>query len=67
MWGSPMWIDGKIYIGDENHKVTIFAHGRQKKVINSVDMDGPVYTTPVAANGVLYVSTKSKLYAIAME
>ena len=64
MWGSPLWVDGKIYIGDENRKVTIFAHGRQKKIINTVVMSGPVYTTPVVANGVLYISTKSKLYAI---
>ena len=27
-------------------------------------MGGSVYTTPVAANGVLYISTREKLYAI---
>ncbi|MCF7975874.1 MAG: PQQ-binding-like beta-propeller repeat protein [Phycisphaerae bacterium] len=64
MWGSPMWVDGKIYIGDENGKVTIFAHGKTKKIVNIVDMAEPLYATPVAANGVLYVATKSKLYAL---
>jgi outer membrane protein assembly factor BamB len=64
VWGSPMWADGKIYMGDENGKVTIFAHGKQKKIVNIVDMDEPLYATTVAANGVLYVVTKSKLYAI---
>lgn len=65
LWGSPMWVDGKIYIGDENRNVTIFAHGKEKKIVSVVSMGGPVYTTPVAANGVLYIATKSKLYAIA--
>ncbi|MCP4450261.1 MAG: PQQ-like beta-propeller repeat protein [Planctomycetes bacterium] len=64
MWSSPMWVDGKIYLGDENGKITIFAHGKQKKIVNIVDMDEPVYATPVAANGMLYVATKSKIYAI---
>jgi outer membrane protein assembly factor BamB len=65
MWGSPMLVDGKVYIGDENGHINIFAHGRQKEIVNIVDMDEPVYATPVAANGVLYVATKSKLYALA--
>jgi outer membrane protein assembly factor BamB len=64
MWSSPMWVDGKIYMGDENGKITIFAHGKEKKIVNVVDMDEPVYATPVAANGTLYVATKSKIYAI---
>lgn len=64
LWSSPMWVDGKIYIGDENRKITIFAHGRKKKIINTVNMFGSIYATPVAANGVLYIATKSKLYAI---
>ena len=58
-------LPGKVYIGDQNHKVTIFAHGKQKKIVNVVDIGGPVFTTPVAANGVLYIATKSKLYALA--
>jgi outer membrane protein assembly factor BamB len=64
IWASPMLVDGKIYIGDENKNVNIFEHGKQKKIINTVEMGEPVYTTPSAANGVLYISTKSKLYAI---
>ena len=37
---------------------------RKKKILNTMDMGGSVYTTPVAANGVLYISTREKLYAI---
>ena len=67
IWGSPMLVDGKVYIGAENRDLTIFAHGRTKRVINVMKFDENVYTTPTAANGVLYIATKSKLYAIANE
>lgn len=59
-----MWVDGKVYLGDENGKITIFAHGKAKNIVNIVDMEEPVYATPVAANGVLFIATKSKIYAI---
>jgi outer membrane protein assembly factor BamB len=64
IWGSPMLVDGKIYIGDENKNINIFSHGRDKEIVNIVKMGEAVYTTPVAANGVLYIVTKSKLYAL---
>jgi hypothetical protein len=67
IWGSPMLVDGKVYIGDENKNINIFAHGREKEIINTVNMGQPVYTTPIAANGVLYIATKSKLYALENE
>ena len=42
----------------------VFAAGKEKKILSTVDMGGSVYTTPVAANGVLFVTTREKLYAI---
>jgi outer membrane protein assembly factor BamB len=65
IWGSPSWIDGKIYIGDEDSDVFIFAAGKKKKQLGDpIEMGESVLSTPVAANGVLYIITKSKLYAI---
>lgn len=65
VWGSPLWADGKVYLGSENSEVVVFAHGKEKKVLAEVNMEEVVPSTPVVANGVLYVQTKSKLYAIA--
>jgi outer membrane protein assembly factor BamB len=62
--GSPYWVDGKVYVGTEDGDVVIFAHGRQKKVLGTVSMDEVVRSAPVAVDGVLYVATDSKLYAI---
>ena len=64
VWSSPYYVDGKVFMGDEDGHVVIFAAGKEKKVLNTIDMGGSVYTTPVAANGVLYISTREKLYAI---
>lgn len=38
--------------------------GKEKKVLAAVEMGAPVYSTPVVANGVLYVATQTHLYAI---
>ncbi len=65
MWSSTMVMDGKVYLGDEDGDVTVFQHGREKKVINEVNMGSSVYSTPITTNGVMYVMTRNNLYAIA--
>jgi hypothetical protein len=42
----------------------VLAADKTKKVISAIDLDSPMYTTPTAANGVLYVVTMRRLYAI---
>jgi hypothetical protein len=37
---------------------------KEKKVISSVELDGYVSGTAVAANGVLYITTRKSLYAV---
>ncbi len=65
MWSSTMVVDGKVYLGDEDGDVTVFQHGRDKKVINEVNMGSSVYSTPITANGVMYIMTRNNLYAVA--
>jgi outer membrane protein assembly factor BamB len=64
IWGSPYWVDGKVYIGDESGDILIFEHGKEKKLLTTIEMHHGVKSTPVAVNGVLYVMTETKLYAI---
>jgi outer membrane protein assembly factor BamB len=64
-WSSPYYADGKVYLGNDGDSVFVFAHGKQKKVLAQNEMGGHVRAAPVAANGVLYVMTENKLYAIA--
>jgi outer membrane protein assembly factor BamB len=64
IWSSPFWVDGKVYLGNEDGDMYIFAHGKEKKLLGQVAMDRPIKGTPVAVNGVLYVVTDTQLFAI---
>ncbi len=64
VWSSPYVVDGKVLLGDEDGKVVVFQVGREKRVLFEADMGSCVYTTPVAANGVLYITNREKLFAI---
>jgi outer membrane protein assembly factor BamB len=64
VWSGPLWADGKVYVATEDGTVVIFAHGTEKKLLNTVDMDDVIRSAPVFANGTLYVMTERTLYAI---
>ncbi|KAA5540050.1 PQQ-binding-like beta-propeller repeat protein [Roseiconus nitratireducens] len=67
-WGSPLITDGKVYVGDEDGDVAIFQFGPQyTEPMEEINMGSSVYSTPVAANGRIYISTKDKLFAIEKE
>jgi outer membrane protein assembly factor BamB len=65
MWGSPIIIDGRIYLGDEDGDVAVLQTGKEMKLIAEMNMGSSVYCTPVPANGVLYIANRNQLYAIA--
>ena len=67
VWGSPMVIDGKVYLGDEDGDVLIMQAGKQEKLIATVSMGSNVYSTPVPANGTLFVTNRNQLFAIAQK
>jgi outer membrane protein assembly factor BamB len=65
VWGSPLLVDGKIYLGDEDGDVVIMQEGKTLKVLSELNMGSSVYSSPVPANGVLYISNRNQLYALA--
>jgi len=64
IWASTLVADGKVYIGTRRRNFWVFAADRNKKVISSIKLDSPMHGSPVAANGVLYIATMKKLYAV---
>ncbi len=65
VWASPYSVDGKVYLGNDDGDVYIFAHGKEKKLLGKIEMGSLIRGPVVASNGVLYVMTSTHLYAIA--
>ena len=65
IWGSPMVIDGKVYLGDEDGDVTIIAADQTMKMVAENNMGSSVYSTAVPANGTLFLVNRNQLFAIA--
>ncbi len=78
-WGSPLIVEDKVYIGDEDGEVAIFRHSANKNIAmqevdgelephyGTRDMGNSVYSTPIVAGNVLYISNRTHLFAIAEE
>jgi outer membrane protein assembly factor BamB len=64
IWGSPLLADGKIYIGDANGEVLVLTLAPALKVLAKNRMGAAVFTTPVAANGTLFIATPGHLVAV---
>ena len=64
VWGSPLIVDGKVYIGDEDGDIAIFKHSKRMELIGEINMNNAVYSTPIVANNVLFISNRSTLFAI---
>jgi outer membrane protein assembly factor BamB len=67
VWGSPLVVEGRIYLGDEDGDITILQAGRELKVIGEMNMGSSVYATPVPANGALFISGRNQLFALSVK
>ena len=63
-WGSVLIVDGKVYFGDEDGDVAVFKHSKEMEEIATNSCGNSVYSTPIVANDVLYITNKSTLFAI---
>ena len=63
MWGSTLVADGKVYLGDEDGDFVVMAASKEKKVLSETYLNSPIYSTPVVANGVVYLTVNTHLYA----
>ena len=62
MWGGPLIADGKIYIANKG-RLCIFKEGDKAELLSEIRLGNMICSTPIAANGVLYVASGKYLYA----
>ncbi|HSW50396.1 MAG TPA: PQQ-binding-like beta-propeller repeat protein [Bryobacteraceae bacterium] len=65
VWGSPIVIDGMVYIGDEDGDVVVLEASPTKKLVAEMNMGSAIYSTPVPANGALIIAGRNRLWALA--
>jgi outer membrane protein assembly factor BamB len=69
VWSSPLCVDGKVYFsswlrGRGGGDLYVFEAAREKKLLARIDLGSRTYSAPVAASGVLYITTMNTLYAV---
>lgn len=62
-WGGALVADGRLYLGNKK-KFYVLAAGPELKVLSEIRLGSPAYSTPVAANGVLFVASQKYLWAV---
>ncbi len=66
IWGSPVVVGDKFYIGNETGALACYAAKREKQEnpLATSTFEGPVYATPVPANSALFIATEKYLYCV---
>ncbi|MEQ1827252.1 MAG: PQQ-binding-like beta-propeller repeat protein [Pirellula sp.] len=62
-WASPLIVEGKVYIGDEDGDLAIFRCAKTYELLSEVNLASPIYSTPVVANDTLFVACRNRLFA----
>ncbi|MFN8710972.1 MAG: PQQ-binding-like beta-propeller repeat protein [Planctomyces sp.] len=63
-WGSPLIVEDRVYISDEDGDISIFKVAAEKELIGEVSMGSSVLTSPVVANDTLFIANRNRIYAI---
>jgi outer membrane protein assembly factor BamB len=70
VWGSPMLVDGKVMLGNEDGKLTVFkAQKESAEILAEFDTVGysSILSTPTIANGHLYLADRTRVYCIKVQ
>ena len=63
-WSSPMIVNDRIYISDEDGDVAVFKLSSQMELLQETNLGSAIYTTPIVANDTLFMTTSNRLWAL---
>ncbi len=64
MWGSTFVADGKVYVGDEDGDFVVLASSVEKKVLSECNVGAPIFSTPIVANGLMYICSQTHMFVV---
>jgi outer membrane protein assembly factor BamB len=64
-WSSPVAGDGKIYISNQEGKVTVLKAAAQWEILAINDLEDDIFSTPAIQDGRIYLRTRGTLYCFA--
>jgi outer membrane protein assembly factor BamB len=63
IWSSTLVADGKIFL-PTTKLLWVLAAGKEKKVLNQINLGAKIYASPVVVDGTLYINSKNYLWAV---
>ena len=64
-WSSPVAGDGKIYVSNQEGKVTVLKAAAHWEILAINDLDDEIFATPAIDQGRIYLRTRGTLYCFA--
>mgnify|MGYP001397610570 CR=1 FL=1 len=66
IWGSPLLVDGKVFIGNEDGLLVVYEASREgPTMLKQFETGGAsIYSTPTFVNGMMYLTDRNSLYAV---
>jgi outer membrane protein assembly factor BamB len=61
---SPTFADNRIYLLDENAKMTVIAPGKDYQLLATNELEGRTLSTPAIVDGTIFIRTDTHLYRI---
>lgn len=63
-YGSPVWVDGRLYCIAKNGDVVVVAAGDKFQLIARVPLGEPSFATPAVADGIMFLRTRTQLFSL---
>ncbi|MFP6677713.1 MAG: PQQ-binding-like beta-propeller repeat protein, partial [Pirellulaceae bacterium] len=67
IWGSPLVVNGHLLLGDEDGDLAIYKAEKDLPLVREVIFNSSIYSTATIVGNIMYVTDRSRLYAISLK